>query len=128
MSRIIFNEFQMKRLENNPHVKTSVRSFDAYHPDFKVKAVKENQAGLLNCDQGSRYTSKKYNLSLKKHKMNVSMSRKGNCYDNACIGSFFSHFKAECFYRYDFLEKTKVLKAIRRYMKHNNFPKKIKQP
>ncbi|MGZ9818071.1 IS3 family transposase [Peribacillus simplex] len=30
-------------------------------------------------------------------------------------------FKAECFYRYAFLEKTQVLKAIRRYMKYYNY-------
>ncbi|MGW6383780.1 HTH domain-containing protein [Peribacillus butanolivorans] len=45
MSKIIFNEFQMKRLENNPHVKQVSDRSIAYHPDFKVKAVKENQAG-----------------------------------------------------------------------------------
>jgi putative transposase len=70
---------------------------------------------LLHSDQGDQYTSKKYTLLLKKHKMNVSMSRKGKCYDNACIKI------AECFYRYAFLEKTQVLKAIRRYMKYYNY-------
>lgn len=45
MSKIIFNESQMKRLENNPHVKQVSERSIAYHPDFKVKAVKENQAG-----------------------------------------------------------------------------------
>lgn len=45
MSKIIFNEFQIKVLENNPHVKQVSERSIAYHPDFKVKAVKENQAG-----------------------------------------------------------------------------------
>lgn len=45
MSKIIFNEFQIKRLENNPHVKQVSERSIAYHPDFKVKAVKENKAG-----------------------------------------------------------------------------------
>ncbi|WP_394138414.1 IS3 family transposase [Cytobacillus oceanisediminis] len=31
------------------------------------------------------------------HDILPSMSRKGNCIDNACIESFFSHFKEECF-------------------------------
>jgi hypothetical protein len=47
MSKIIFNDFQMKRLENNLYVKQVSECSIAYHPDFKVKAVKENQAGKL---------------------------------------------------------------------------------
>ncbi|MDM5185969.1 IS3 family transposase [Bacillus sp. DX4.1] len=83
---------------------------------------------VLHSDQGYQYTSKKYNLLLKKYKMNVSMSRKGNCYDNACVESFFSHFKTECFYRNEFHEKEQVFKAIRRYMRYYNnkrFQKKL---
>ena len=43
MSKIYFNEFQIKELENNPHVKQVSDRSIAYHPDFKVKAIKENQ-------------------------------------------------------------------------------------
>ncbi|MGI8363134.1 IS3 family transposase [Bacillus cereus] len=39
---------------------------------------------------------------------------------NACIESFFSHFKAECFYRYTFHEKAEVFKATKRYMGYYN--------
>ncbi|WP_047155553.1 HTH domain-containing protein [Aneurinibacillus tyrosinisolvens] len=45
MSKIIFNAFQMKQLEANPNVsKVSERSL-TYHPDFKLKAIKENLKG-----------------------------------------------------------------------------------
>ncbi|WP_029625970.1 HTH domain-containing protein, partial [Streptococcus sobrinus] len=45
MSKIIFNEFQMRQLEKNENVvKVSERSI-TYSPEFKVKAVKENQNG-----------------------------------------------------------------------------------
>ncbi|MFD0769676.1 hypothetical protein ACFQZ1_12700 [Bacillus sp. CGMCC 1.60114] len=45
MSKIIFNEIQMKQLEKNENVlKASERSI-SYCPDFKVRAVKENQKG-----------------------------------------------------------------------------------
>ncbi|MEB9683001.1 hypothetical protein P4J24_13930 [Bacillus anthracis] len=45
MSKIIFNEIQMKQLEKNKNlVKASERSI-SYCPDFKIKAVKENQQG-----------------------------------------------------------------------------------
>jgi transposase len=45
VSKIIFNEFQIKVLENNPHVKQVSERSITYHPDFKLKAVKENQSG-----------------------------------------------------------------------------------
>lgn len=45
LSKIIFNEHQIKLLEANPHVKQVSERSISYHPDFKVKAVKENQAG-----------------------------------------------------------------------------------
>ncbi|WP_141522257.1 IS3 family transposase [Bacillus pseudomycoides] len=83
---------------------------------------------ILHSDRGYQYTSKKYNQLLKKYKMNVSMSRKGNCYDNACVESFFSHLKSECFYRNEFHEKEGIFKSIRRYMKYYNnrrFQKKL---
>lgn len=45
MSKIIFNEIQIKQLEKNKNVlKASERSI-SYCPDFKIKAVKENQQG-----------------------------------------------------------------------------------
>ncbi|MDO7908924.1 IS3 family transposase, partial [Paenibacillus sp. JX-17] len=51
---------------------------------------------LLHSDQGFQYTHKHYHALLERKKMKVSMSRKGNCWDNACIESFFGHLKSEC--------------------------------
>ena len=54
-------------------------------------------AGLLHhSDQGSQYTSMAYQISLLSANIQVSMSRVGNCYDNAVAESFFSTLKAEC--------------------------------
>jgi putative transposase len=92
--------------------------------DTVNKAVKKRKIHcplLLHSDQGFQYTSKKYNQVLQKHNIKISMSRKGNCYDNACIESFFSHFKTECFYRYQFEEKDQVIKAVKKYMRYYNF-------
>ncbi|MDO8161724.1 transposase, partial [Bacillus toyonensis] len=55
-----------------------------------------------------------------------SMSRKGNCLDNACIESFFSHFKAECFYLYFFKTIDEVKEPMHQYIyfyKHQRFQK-----
>ena len=43
---------------------------------------------LLHSDRGSQYASEEYQALLKKHKMVCSMSRKGNCWDNAPMESF----------------------------------------
>lgn len=53
--------------------------------------------GLLHhSDRGSQYAAYDYQRLLKSHRMVVSMSRKGNCYDNAMMESFFATLKAEC--------------------------------
>jgi putative transposase len=52
--------------------------------------------GLIHhSDQGSQYCSAAYIKELEKHGMIRSMSRKGNCWDNACAETFFSTIKSE---------------------------------
>ena len=54
-------------------------------------------AGLLHhSDQGRQYTSQAYQQGLAAYHCQVSMSRSGNCFDNATMESFFSTLKAEC--------------------------------
>ncbi len=53
--------------------------------------------GLMHhSDRGVQYASHPYQKLLKAHQMICSMSRKGNCWDNAVIESFFSTLKTEC--------------------------------
>lgn len=51
---------------------------------------------LHHSDQGGQYTSDLYLQSLAAHHCQVSMSRVGNCFDNAAMESFFSTLKTEC--------------------------------
>jgi len=51
---------------------------------------------LHHSDRGSQYAANDYQQLLNAHKMVVSMSRKGDCYDNAVMESFWSTLKAEC--------------------------------
>ena len=52
--------------------------------------------GLLHhSDQGCQYTATSYQAALAQHGMRVSMSRRGNCWDNAPMESFFSSLKEE---------------------------------
>lgn len=52
---------------------------------------------VLHSDQGFQYTHKSYQERLGKLRLQGSHSRKGNCLDNACVESFFSHLKAEAY-------------------------------
>jgi len=53
-------------------------------------------AGLVHhTDRGSQYASNDYREALRRHGLIASMSRKGNCWDNAVAESFFSSLKAE---------------------------------
>ena len=53
--------------------------------------------GLLHhSDQGGQYTSEVYQQTLANYQCQVSMSRVGNCFDNAAMESFFSTLKSEC--------------------------------
>jgi len=55
------------------------------------------KAGLLHhSDRGSQYTARAYRARLEQAGIRVSMSRKGNCWDNAAIESFFGSLKEEC--------------------------------
>lgn len=53
---------------------------------------------LLHSDQGFQYTTNTYAKRLSEMRLNGSHSRRGNCHDNACIESFFSHLKTEKLY------------------------------
>lgn len=54
----------------------------------------------LHSDQGSQYTSQAYFDLTKEYGITPSMSRRGNCYDNAMAENFFSMLKTECIYRH----------------------------
>ena len=50
---------------------------------------------LHHSDQGSQYTSEQFQLLLTNNGVTCSMSRSGNCWDNAAMESFFSSLKTE---------------------------------
>jgi transposase InsO family protein len=60
-------------------------------------ARRRPKAGLLHhSDRGSQYTSQAYQACLEQSGIQSSMSRKGNCWDNAAMESFFGTLKDEC--------------------------------
>jgi putative transposase len=66
--------------------------------DNAVKRNKPPKGVIHHSDRGVQYTSKDYQNELKKYGFICSMSRKGNCYDNACIESFWGTLKKELIY------------------------------
>ncbi|WP_180703186.1 IS3 family transposase [Romboutsia ilealis] len=59
------------------------------------KTLKLHSEAILHSDQGVHYTSPKFQSIVKKLGLKQSMSRRGNCWDNAPQESFFGHFKDE---------------------------------
>lgn len=74
-------------------------------------------AGLIHhSDRGSQYASHEYQRALKDYKMITSMSRKGNCYDNACMESFFGTLKRELIHGIRFRTRAEARQAIFEYI------------
>lgn len=80
-------------------------------------AAKKPGPGLIHhSDRGSQYASKEYRGKLETYKMTCSMSRKGNCYDNACIESYHSILKRELVYLTKFKNRQEAEQEIYRYL------------
>ncbi|RKF35690.1 hypothetical protein BCY88_08580 [Paraburkholderia fungorum] len=83
----------------------------SHRPDFPMvmgmlkKAVKKRgnaATPMLHSDHGWHYRMQPYRAALARYGMKQSMSRKGNCFDNAAMESFFGTLKAEYFHLTDF--------------------------
>jgi transposase InsO family protein len=73
--------------------------------------------GLLHhTDRGSQYASADYQKVLKEHGMVCSMSRKGNCYDNAVAESFFGRLKAEWVNHYRYVSRPEAIQSLFYYI------------
>ena len=73
--------------------------------------------GLLHhTDRGSQYASSDYQKILKEHGMICSMSRKGNCYDNAVAESFFARLKSEWVNHNRYLSRKEAIQSLFYYI------------
>jgi putative transposase len=71
---------------------------------------------IVHSDRGAQFASAAYRQLLSQHGLTASMSRKGNCYDNAFIESFFSSLKYELVYHHRFATLTQARTAIFDYI------------
>lgn len=75
---------------------------------------------LLHSDQGWHYQHKAYRTALEAHGINQSMSRKGNCLDNAAMESFFGILKSELLYLKEFESMEHFIRELIKYIDYYN--------
>ena len=85
-----------------------------------VKRLNKTSGSILHSDQGWQYQMVAYRRILAEHGIIQSMSRKGNCLDNAAMESFFGRLKTECFYGREFKTKEEIVDAVRDYLDYYN--------
>lgn len=86
---------------------------------------------ILHSDQGFQYQNIRYRSWLENKGITQSMSRKGNCLDNAVAENFFSHLKAEFYHINKFRTKEDFLNGLDEYIKYYNNKRivtKLKMP
>ena len=84
---------------------------------FRAVASQRPPAGLIHhSDRGSQYCAAEYQSLLKQFKMVVSMSRRGNCYDNAPIESFWGVLKNELIHHRRYSSRQEAIQEITEYI------------
>ena len=84
------------------------------------KKIPNNINLMLHSDQGWQYQMKQYQHLLKDKGITQSMSRKGNCLDNAIIENFFGILKSELFYIQKFENVEELKHEIKQYIDYYN--------
>jgi len=80
-------------------------------------ATRRPAAGLIHhSDRGSQYCSDEYRALLRSYKMRASMSRKGNCYDNAPVESFWGTLKTELVHHRCYETRVEAAREIMEYI------------
>ncbi len=83
----------------------------------KALAIRRPQEGLIHhSDRGSQYCSLAYQAELRTHGILISMSGRGNCYDNAAVETFFKTLKSEMVWRTVFQSRAEAKDAIAGYI------------
>ena len=75
---------------------------------------------ILHSDQGWQYQHKGYRQYLERHKVIQSMSRKGNCLDNAMMENFFGIMKSELLYNNKYSSADEFIKSLDDYIEYYN--------
>ena len=93
--------------------------------DQAFTRLSEGDTPVLHSDQGWHYQMNQYTKALKEHGITQSMSRKGNCLDNAVIENFFGILKSELLYLQEFESMEHFKLELEEYIVYYNH-KRIK--
>lgn len=88
--------------------------------DKAFEKIPDDTFLVLHSDQGWQYQMERYQERLKTKGIIQSMSRKGNCLDNAVMENFFGLLKTEMFYKNDFESAEHLIKEIEKYIDYYN--------
>ncbi len=98
---------------------TTMKAIDTVMPAFRMaqKNRPMTQKLIFHSDRGVQYACNEFRILLEKNPLITrSMSRKGNCWDNAVAESFFKTLKAECVYQNKFVNKGQAAVVVFEYI------------
>lgn len=109
------NEVISSAISTSPNLELAFETIDKALEKQNIERV------ILHSDQGSLYTSPRFQNYVKEKNIVQSMSAVGVCYDNVQIESFFSHFKEETFYSQDFdATNEQIIELVEEYIYYYN--------
>lgn len=85
-----------------------------------LATLKKGEAPMLHTDQGWQYHMHSWKAVLKERGLCQSMSRKGNCLDNARMENFFGTLKAECWHGESYRDTAELRAAVEKYIHYYN--------
>jgi putative transposase len=97
-------------------------SFKLVHSmlDSALKKLKPEDRPIVHSDQGWQYRMRAYQETLTERGLVQSMSRRGNCHDNAAMESFFGVLKTEFFYLNEFMSVEQLRRGLANYIRYYN--------
>lgn len=97
----------------------TMKAIDTVIPAFKMAQARRTITGelIFHSDRGVQYACNEFSCLMEKNPFIIrSMSRKGNCWDNAVAESFFKTLKAECVYQHKFTDKEQAALIVFEYI------------
>lgn len=96
--------------------------------DALINAIKRQRPNtnnlIFHSDQGVQYSAKEFRNELNKHNITQSMSRRGNCWDNAVMERFFRSLKTERLNHLSFISHQAVVKEVENYITFYNYKRR----
>ena len=103
------------QVATTPHLKMVMTMLDR-----AFARLKEHEGLILHSDQGWQYQMDEYRKALSEQGIGLSMSRRGNCHDNAVMENFFGIMKSEFFHGHQFANVDAFISELHDYISYYN--------